>query len=94
MDKARIVVMAAKRVRGREKRMKAGARVINIISVIIFAAVDLIGSRMDRNLHRREIHLHTLLYIHCVFIIFTIFLHVISEAINIKVRRHIFNSSS
>lgn len=61
MDKARIVVMAAKRVRGREKRMKAGARVINTISVIIFAAVDLIGSRMDRHLHRREIHLHTLI---------------------------------
>ena len=44
MDKARIVVMAAKRVRGREKRMKAGAKVIKIISVIIFAAVDLIVS--------------------------------------------------
>ena len=50
MDKARIVVRAAKTVRGREKRMKAGARVINIKSVIIFAAVDLIGRRMERYL--------------------------------------------
>ena len=65
MDKARIVVMAAKRVRGREKRMKAGARVINTISVIIFAAVDLIGSRMDR-------HLHTLiLYLYSTSIVFS-----------------------
>lgn len=37
MDKARVVVMAAKMVRGREKRMKAGAKVIiNIIWAIIF----------------------------------------------------------
>lgn len=51
MDKARTVVMAAKTVRGRERRMKAGARVINITSVIILAAVDYIGSRTDGYLH-------------------------------------------
>ena len=36
MDKARVVVMAAKMVRGKEKRMKAGAKVISIIWAIIF----------------------------------------------------------
>lgn len=35
MDKARVVVMAAKMVRGKEKRMKAGAKVISIIWAII-----------------------------------------------------------
>lgn len=43
--------MAAKTVRGREKRTKAGARAISIISVIIFAAVDLTGRRMDRDIY-------------------------------------------
>lgn len=42
VDMARVVVMAAKMVRGREKRMRAGVRVINIISVNI-VAVDLRG---------------------------------------------------
>lgn len=36
MDKARVVVMAAKMVRGKEKRMKAGAKVISITLAIIF----------------------------------------------------------
>lgn len=36
MDKARVAVMAAKMVRGRKNRMKAGAKVINIIRAIIF----------------------------------------------------------
>lgn len=36
MDKARVVVIAAKMVRGKEKRMKAGAKAINIIWAIIF----------------------------------------------------------
>lgn len=54
MDKARTVVMAAKTVRGRERRMRAGARVIDITSVIILAAVDYIGSRTDSYLHMQE----------------------------------------
>ena len=36
MDKARVVVKAAKMMIGREKKMSAGAKMINVISAIIF----------------------------------------------------------
>lgn len=58
MDKARIVVMAAKTVRGRERRMKAGARVIKITSVIIFAAMDCIGIDSRHHLVLKVSFLH------------------------------------
>lgn len=61
VDMARVVVMAAKMVRGREKRMRAGVRVINIISVNI-VAVDLRGVGW---IGERLIYI---LYFHCVVV--------------------------
>lgn len=61
VDMARVVVMAAKMVRGREKRMRAGVRVINIISVNI-VAVDLRGVGW---IGEKFIYI---LYFHCVVV--------------------------